>query len=161
MNGGVARMLVLILLAAIGVTPPAAGAVGAEAISPEHLARLQASPDHPLIVIDLRTEGDFMAGTVAGALHGEPDPSAFAPSGDIHDVVLVPPTDGDPAPMASWINRLDELGLRVLLLEGGPQDWRDAGVAMQRPGPVYTDPGAVPFVIPRGICEHLPPVQEY
>lgn len=161
MNGGVARMLGLILLAAIGVTPPAAGAVGAEAISPEHLARLQASPDHPPIVIDLRPEADFMAGTVAGALHGEPDPVAFAPSGDVRDMVLIPPADENPATIAVWIARLGELGLRVLLLEGGPQDWRDAGVAMQLPGPVYTDPGAVPFVIPRGICEHLPPVQEY
>lgn len=158
MKGGAAR--VLVLLAALAVMPSPAFAGGVETISPERLAGLLAAPDRSPLIIDLRPQADFMAGTVAGALHGQPDPGDFAPSGDIGEAVLIPPADGEAA-VAAWATRLRELGVRPFLLEGGPQDWRDAGVRMEQPGPSYADPGAVPFVVPRGICEHLPPVQEY
>lgn len=156
-----ARVILLALLPTFVALPAAAIAGEIETISPQQLADLQAPPDHPLLVIDLRPEADFMAGTVAGALHGEPDPGDFAPPGDVREAVLIPPADDTGGYAAAWAARLRQIGIRVMLLRGGPEEWHNAGVRMQRPGPSYADPGKVPFVIPRGICEHLPPVQEY
>lgn len=161
MNRGAARILALFLLAAIAVTPASAIEQSIPTISPQELAALQAAPGIPPVVIDLRPEADFAAGTVAGALRGEPDPGMFAPPGDIREAVLIPPPDADGAAVPHWADRLHQLGIRPLVLGGGPQGWRDAGVRMERPGPVYSDPGTVQFVVPRGICENLPPVLQY
>jgi thiosulfate/3-mercaptopyruvate sulfurtransferase len=161
MNGGAARLLALVLLTASGVVPARAIAQSTEVISPGRLAGLQASSVHPPFVIDLRPKAEYTDGTVAGALHGEPDPDAFAPPGGIEEVVLIPPAAPDGAGVPAWADRLHHFGIRPFVLEGDPQAWRDAGVRMERPGPTYTDPGAVPYVVPRGICENLPPVLQF
>lgn len=161
MTVNAARVILLTLLPTLLALPAAAIADEIEAISPERLAELQTLPDHPLLVIDLRPEAQFMAGTVVGAVHGEPEPGDFAPPRDIREAVLIPPADDKGGYEAAWAARLRQVGIRVVLLRGGSEEWRNAGVRMQRPGPSYADPGKVPFVIPRGICEHLPPVQEY
>lgn len=157
-----AHVLGLTLLAVLGIAGPATWAGETGTITPARLAELIPSAGASLLVIDLRPADDYMAGTVAGALHGEPDPGEFVPPGDVREAVLLPPDDDHTGVADAWVERLASLGLRVMLLEGDPDAWRAAGVALQRPGPPsYADPGSVPFVVPRGICEHLPPVQEY
>lgn len=161
MNRGAARIVALVLMVAFGVKPVPAIEQSIAIMSPEELAALQATSDTPPFIIDLRPEADFSAGTIAGALHGESDPDAFAPPGHILETVLIPSTDADGAAVPAWAERLRQLGIRPFVLEGDPQHWLDAGVRMERPGPAYTDPGTVPFVVPRGICEHLPPVLQF
>ncbi len=128
-------------------------------VSAQDLARLGGGGDAGPYILDIRSETDFQAGTLPGAVHGGTEAEAFMPTWAGGEVVLVTAGGGDdPADLPGWTERLSALGFTVLRLEGGFEAWRGAGLTVVQP---YADPGRVPFVIPRGICEHLPPVQEY
>lgn len=120
-----------------------------EAISVTALAQWLDRGDAP-VILDVRGRAAYLNGTIAGAIDAGQDPDGFLPDTGGGDVVLVLP---DGVPVAPWRARLADFGYRVLILEGGMDFWRGQGLPEEKPEVSYTRPGAVPFVIPRGLCE--------
>lgn len=113
----------------------------------------------PPLVLDVRGRSAYRAATVAGAFDAGIDPSGYLPDDSKDPVVLIIPVDADPVFIEAWFKRLANAGHEVWILEGGMAAWVEAGGQIEKPEVTYTLPGRVPFVIPKGICEHNEPAQ--
>ncbi|ROR31972.1 rhodanese-like domain-containing protein [Inmirania thermothiophila] len=150
------RLAAVLLALAAGAAAAQVGAVDAAA-----LARwLEAG--EAVTVIDLRPQGDYLAGTPVGALHADPArPEAVGlPEGGGRAVLLLP-ADADEGLVARWGAALARTGYRAYRLAGGVEAWKAAGLALEVPGVGRVRPDSVPFVVPRGLCEMNTPAQVF
>ncbi len=115
----------------------------------------------PPLVLDIRGRDAYLAGSLPQALNAGTDPAGFLPDGRGGDLVLITPQPLDEAQLQPWVKRLVNAHHRVWVLRGGIDAWRAAGLPLVETEQVYTRPGTVPFVIPRGLCEGAEPAQEY
>jgi rhodanese-related sulfurtransferase len=151
------RFFVLIVLLSLVAVPVHAY----ELLNAPDLAHwLTRAQDAPL-VLDVRGPAEYRQGTLPGAVNAGSDPAGFLPPGDGQAIVLVLPQPADPAQLEAWQRRLTSAGHRVHVLAGGLSAWRRAGLAMETPVDSHARPGMVPFVVPRGICEHKEPAQTF
>ncbi|MEJ2590121.1 MAG: rhodanese-like domain-containing protein [Candidatus Thiodiazotropha sp.] len=148
--------LVLILLA----LPVSAGEPARHAIDARRLAAWLDTPDPPL-VLDVRGREAYLAGTLPGAFDAGTDPKGYLPDHSGDPVVLLVPDTLDPGRLARWTARLADAGHPVWLLTGGMAAWVEAGGAVEQPDAAYAQPGRVPFLIPRGLCEGGEPAQVF
>ncbi len=129
-------------------------------VSAETLATWLNNSDPPL-VLDVRGRTAYRSGTVPSAVDGGIDPLGFLPGGGGDSIVLLMADKADAAIIDAWFNRLANAGHQVWILENGLSGWVEAGGEVVEPETVYTKPGTVPFVIPKGICEGNEPVQVF
>lgn len=118
------------------------------------------SPDPPL-VLDIRGREAYLTGTLSGAFDAGTDPKGYLPDHGGDPVVLLVADTLDPERLAAWIARLADAGHPVWLLTGGLAGWAKAGGTIEQPDAAYTQPGRVPFLIPRGLCEGGEPAQVF
>jgi rhodanese-related sulfurtransferase len=145
----------VVLLAA---TPSFSEATG---ISVATLAKLLDMKGKVPLVLDVRGLEAHREGTVPGAVHVGTNPAGFLPPPSDAPVVLILPEPYNPTYSQAWARRLEDAGLSVWWLEGGLPAWRAAGFSLAKPEHEYRKPGAVPFIVPRGLCEMETPAQEF
>ena len=126
-------------------------------LSPQALAERLDRREPPLL-LDIRGRAAYLDGSLAGAIDAGRDPAGFLPDGRGGEVVLLPGGEQD---LGAWYRRLADYGHRVYLLSGGIEEWRAAGLPVERPEVSFTRPGTVPFVIPRGLCELNEPAEVF
>ncbi len=148
--------LLLILLA----VPVSAAQPTLQAIDVQRLVAWLDTPDPPQ-VLDVRGREAYLAGTLPGAFDAGTDPNGYLPDHSGDPVVLLAPDRLDPGRLASWMARLADTGHPVWLLRGGMTAWVEGGGAVERPDASYAQPGRVPFLIPRGLCEGGEPAQVF
>ena len=146
----------LALLSLIRVTA-ASETAGLGSIDALALFRWLDTPDPPLL-LDVRGRKAYLSGSVPGALDAGKDPAGFLPDSRGGDVVLILAEGVEPEP---WRERLADFGYRVHILAGGMGAWRAAGFTVEKPAEGFVQPGTVPFLIPRGICELNEPAEVY
>ena len=118
------------------------------------------APDPPLI-LDVRGHQAYLEGTLPGAFDAGRDPLGYLPDGSGHPVVLLPPEVFDTARREAWTARLTDTGHPVWLLTGGITAWIEHRGAVEQPDVTYTQPGRVPFMVPKGMCEGGDPAQVF
>ncbi len=148
-------LLLLLLAVRASAAPPVFDTIGAERL----LAWLD-SADPPL-VLDVRGRQAYLAGTLPGAFGAGSDPKGYLPEHSGDPVVLLTPDRLDAGLLAAWTARLADAGHPVWLLTGGMAAWTEAGGSIERPDAAYAQPGRVPFLIPRGLCEGGEPSQVF
>jgi len=154
-------LLGLVIAAVLASSAAGAAPDAATGISAAQLTELlEAGGDVPL-VLDVRGLEAHREGTIPGALHVGMDPAAYLPTVSERIVVLVLPEPYTAAYLGAWVRRLGNAGYLVRRLEGGMPAWRAAGLPVSTPEHVYSRPGTVPFVVPRGLCEMEEPAQEF
>lgn len=146
----------------LGLLLLAAGPADAyEWVNAPDLARWLTQAHGAPLVLDVRGPAEYQQGTLPDAINAGSDPAGFLPPGDRRPVVLVPSHPYDRARLEAWQQRLRRAGHPVHVLAGGLSAWRRAGLAVETPADSQARPGMVPFVVPRGICEHKEPVQTF
>lgn len=148
--------LILILLA----LPVSAGQPAPHAIDAQRLATWLEAPDPPL-VLDIRGREAYLKGTLPGAFDAGTDPKGYLPDQSGDPVVLLTPKTLDPGRLVTWFKRLSAAGHPVWQLTGGMAAWVDGGGAVEQPDVSYAQPGRVPFLIPKGLCEGGDPAQVF
>lgn len=154
MNNFIAVGALLILLTALAT----AGSREANDIVAQRLMIWLDSPDPPQ-VLDVRGRQAYRTGTLPGAFDAGIDPLGYLPDHTGDPVVLLVPEGLDPERLAAWKNRLADAGHPVWLLTGGMAAWISAGGSVEQPDTSYAQPGRVPFLIPKGLCEGGEPAQ--
>ena len=149
-------IVLLILLAA----PVTAGSPAIKPIGALQLMTWLDSPDPPL-VLDVRGRQAYLAGTLPGAFEAGRDPMGYLPDHGGDPVVLLTPQALDPERLATWATRLADAGHPVWLLTDGMAAWIEGGGPIEQPDDAYAQPGRVPFLIPRGLCEGGEPAQVF
>jgi hypothetical protein len=140
--------------------PPTAWSQGPTPITARQLLGWLEGADPPLI-LDLRGHQRYRSGTLPGAFDAGTDPKGYLPDHSGDPVVLLTPPALDPPLLESWVARLANAGHPVWLLTGGVAAWSAAGGAVEVPDTRYAQPGRVPFLIPRGLCEGGEPAQVF
>lgn len=115
----------------------------------------------PLLILDLRSEQSYRAGTIPGAMFPGSDPMGFLPDNRHGSIVLISGSTLTGEQLQRWVERVRKGGHDVFLLEGGIAAWRQAGFDLERPDTQNIRPGTVPYVIPRGLCELNEPAQVF
>jgi hypothetical protein len=140
------RTLILLFLL---VAPPLVGAP----LSPAQLRELLDAPEPPILV-DLRQAGERRARPLPGSIAPAPG-ATLAGTGGGRVVLIHPPAEApDLATRQAWL----EQGFEVYLFPGATEQLQALGLVAAS---VEPEPrGEIKFVIPRGICESLPPVRE-
>ena len=146
----------LILLAA----PATAGSPAFDTIDALQLMAWLDSPDPPL-VLDVRGRQAYLTGTLPGAFDAGSDPLGYLPDHSGDPLVLLTPDSLDHERLATWTARLVDAGHPVWLLTGGITAWIEGGGGIEQPDAAYAQPGRVPFLIPRGLCEGGEPAQVF
>lgn len=146
----------LILLAA----PATAGSPAFDTIDALQLMAWLDSPDPPL-VLDVRGRQAYRTGTLPGAFDAGSDPLGYLPDHSGDPLVLLTPDSLSPERLATWTARLVDAGHPVWLLTGGITAWIEGGGGIEQPAAAYAQPGRVPFLIPRGLCEGGEPAQVF
>lgn len=121
-------------------------------ISAERLRAWLDQSDPPLI-LDVRGRADYRTKTIAGAMNAGGDPKGYLADGRGGRLVLLMRGEENSEDIAAWFTRLLNAGHDVWILQGGLAGWIEAGGATETPEFSYTQPGRVPFLIPRGLCE--------
>ncbi len=148
--------LLLILL----TTPAMAGSPLANTLDAARLMAWLDSPDPPL-VLDVRGREAYRSGSLPGAFDAGSDPQGYLPDQSGDPVVLLAEQTLEPGRLAAWSARLSDAGHSVWLLQGGVAAWIERGGAIEKPEAAYAQPGRVPFLIPRGLCEGGEPAQVF
>jgi len=156
MNNSIVVGALLTLLAA----PATAGSPAFNTIGALKLMVWLDSPDPPL-VLDVRGRQAYLKGTLPGAFDAGSNPLGYLPDHSRDPVVLLTPDALDPEQLATWMARLADVGHPTWLLTGGMAAWIEAGGSIVQPEAAYTQPGRVPFLIPRGLCEGGEPAQVF
>jgi len=154
------RIGIAVLLLILPTAPVLAGSPAANAIDALQLMAWLASPDPPQ-VIDVRGRQAYRSGSLPGAFDAGSDPMGYLPDRNGDPVVLLAAQTLEPERLAAWTARLADAGHPVWLLTGGLAAWIEGGGAIEQPGASYTQPGRVPFLIPRGLCEGGEPAQVF
>ena len=115
---------------------------------------------NPPLVLDVRGRTAYRSGTVPSAIDGGTDPMGFLPGGG-DSIVLLLADKADDTLIDAWFNRLTDAGHQVWILEKGLPGWVEAGGEVVEPETIYTKPGTVPFLIPKGLCEGGEPSQVF
>ncbi len=129
-------------------------------ISAEKLQAWLDGADPPL-VLDVRGKESYQKGTLPGAVNAGRDPLGYLPGNGKEPVVLVVPLAADSRFIEAWRHRLADVGHKVWILDSGFDAWKAVGGTVVIPDVTYTEPGRVPFVIPRGLCERNDPAHIY
>ncbi len=129
-------------------------------ISAERL-RVWLDETDPPLVLDVRGRESYQKGTLPGAVSAGRDPLGYLPDDGKEPVILVVPEEADSRFIETWRHRLADAGHEVWLLDSGFDGWKASGGAVVIPDVIYTEPGRVPFVIPRGLCEGNDPAHIY
>ncbi|MEJ2455119.1 MAG: rhodanese-like domain-containing protein [Candidatus Thiodiazotropha sp.] len=148
------------LLLILSTAPASAGPPALHTIDAQRLAVWLDSPEPPL-VLDVRGREAYLAGTLPGAFDAGTDPKGYLPHHGGDPVVLLAEDTLDHARLAAWTARLADVGHRVWLLSGGMAAWVEGGGTVEQPDTTYAQPGRVPFLIPRGLCEGGEPAQVF
>ncbi len=115
----------------------------------------------PPLVLDVRGKESYQKGSLPGAVNAGRDPLGYLPGNGKEPVVLVVPVAADGRFIEAWRHRLADAGHRVWILDSGFDGWKAVGGTVVVPDVTYTEPGRVPFVIPRGLCERNDPAHIY
>ncbi len=129
-------------------------------ISAQRLRIWLDGPDPPLI-LDVRGRHAYRSGTLPGAFDAGTDPMGYLPDHSGDPVVLLTAATLDSLRLESWVARLSDAGHKVWLLSGGMTAWSSAGGQVEIPDTGYAQPGRVPFLIPKGLCEGGEPAQVF
>ncbi len=129
-------------------------------ISAERLQLWVDGTDPPL-VLDVRGKESYQKGTLPGAVNAGRDPLGYLPGNGKEPVVLVVPRAADSRFIEAWRHRLADAGHKVWILDSGFDAWKALGGTVVTPDVIYTEPGRVPFVIPKGLCERNDPAHIY
>ncbi len=131
-----------------------------QTISPEKLMRWLNSNEPPLL-LDIRGHEVYMTGTIMGAVDAGLDPQGYLPRKSGKSMVLITDDPDTGANIRSWIQRIDIPENKVYLLQGGINAWQAAGFPVEIVEEVYVEPGTVPFVVPKGLCDMREPAQRF
>ncbi len=148
------------LLLILSAAPASAGPPALHAIDAQHLAVWLDSPEPPLL-LDVRGREAYLAGTLPGAFDAGTDPKGYLPDHGGDPVVLLVADTLETEQLAAWTARLADAGHPVWLLTGGMAAWIAGAGAIEKPDAAYAQPGRVPFLIPRGLCEGGEPAQVF
>ena len=129
-------------------------------ISAETLKRWQDS-GRAMMILDVRGREAYQQATLSGAINGGKDPAGFLPGSSRDPVILIIPEKVDISFILSWVKRLQSTQQDVRVLTGGIKEWIAQGGAVVQPKNIYTKPGTVPFLIPKGLCEGSEPAQSF
>jgi thiosulfate/3-mercaptopyruvate sulfurtransferase len=154
------RFIHLCTLLTLLAVPLTVCSQGPTPITAQQLLGWLAEPDPPLI-LDLRGRQRYRSGTLPGAFDAGTDPKGYLPDHSGDPVVLLTARQPDPRWLGSWVARLANAGHPVRLLSGGLEAWSAAGGEVEIPHTGYAQPGRVPFLIPKGLCEGGEPVQVF
>ena len=145
----------------------AGGTCGWQEMAPADLAAdLRDAPEQgAYLLLDMRPGALFLAGTIPGAINtGQLDRILADDTHrdvDARPIVILTEDGQVDSALQAWIARACAGGVEVWILQGGLRAWRARGLPLEDPSRRLTAPGAVPFVIPRGLCELNDPAQEY
>lgn len=131
-----------------------------QTISPDKLMTWLNTSDPPLL-LDIRGHEVYMTGTIMGALDTGQDPQGYLPGKPGKSIVLITADPADGTNIRSWIQRIDIPENEVYLLQGGINAWQAAGFPVEIIEEGYVEPGTVPFVVPKGLCDMREPAQRF
>ena len=132
-----------------------------QVVSPEKLMNWLNTSEPPLL-LDIRGHEMYMTGTIMGAVDAGLDPQGYLLRKQINSIVLITSVPSDRANIRLWIKRLDIIpDGDIYLLQGGIDAWQAAGFPLEKVEEGYAEPGTVPFVVPKGLCEMEEPAQRF